>query len=86
MGTSLEVQQLRFRAFTAGGTDSVPGWEVGELRSHMSHSTAKKKKKTITTREESMGKHRNLFPFIRTEVCIGDFSLVIFTSGPSGHL
>ena len=44
-GDSLEVQQLRFCAFTSGGTDSVPGWEVGELRSHMSHSTAKKKKK-----------------------------------------
>ena len=42
MGTSLEVQQLRFHAFTVGGADSIPGWEVGELRFRMSHSTAKK--------------------------------------------
>lgn len=42
MGTYLEVQQLRFHAFTVGGADSIPGWEVGELRSRMSHSTAKK--------------------------------------------
>ena len=72
MGTSLEIQQLRFCAFTVGGAESISGWEVGELRSHMSHSTAKKKR-TIITREGSMGKHRNLFPFIRTEVHIGDF-------------
>lgn len=42
-GTSLEVQLLRLRASTAGGTDSIP--KLGELRSHMLHGTAKTKEK-----------------------------------------
>ena len=38
-GASLEVQWLRLRASTVGGTGSIPGWE---LRSCMPHSMAKK--------------------------------------------
>ena len=40
LGTSLTVRWLRLRTSTVGGTGLIPG-----LRSHMPHSTAKKKEK-----------------------------------------
>ena len=49
-GNSLAAQWLGLHASTAGGQDSIPGWE---LSYHKSHSSAKKKKK-----REFMGKKK----------------------------
>ena len=43
-GNSLVVQWLGLHAFTAQGTGSIPGQELG---SHKPHSAAKKKKKML---------------------------------------
>ena len=42
-GTSLQVQLLRLRASTAGGTDSIPGW--GTEISHAAWHGQNKRKK-----------------------------------------
>ena len=49
-GNSLVVQWLGLHAFTAQGTGSIPGQELG---SHKPHSAAKKKKKNASKRSQS---------------------------------
>ena len=46
MGNSLVVQWLRFHAFIAGGTSSIPGW--GTKIPHAAWCGQKKKKQTIS--------------------------------------
>ena len=50
-GNSLAAQWLGLHASTAGGQDSIPGWE---LSYHKSHSSAKKKKKRIHGEKENL--------------------------------
>ena len=45
LGTSLAVQWLRPCASTAGGTGSIPGWELRSCMPHGAAKTFKKKKK-----------------------------------------
>lgn len=85
MGTYLEVQQLRFCAFTVGGAESISGWEVGELRSRMSHSTAKKKEDNNNKRRK-YGQTQKSVSFYKDRSTHRRLSLVTFTSGPSGRL